>query len=139
MSKVLACVDGSDISDRVLAKAVERVKSEGGELVVLYVVEDFCPVGLTEIDCDMVRDFMRKEARVIIDRALEKVRAMGVEAKGVIREGRPADEIVALAKEEGIDEIFIGSHGRHGAKKVLLGSVSARVVEYATCPVTVIK
>lgn len=139
MGKVLACIDGSEISDRVLAQAVDRVKKEGGELVVLYVVEDFCPIGLTEIDCDMVRELLMKEAKVIIDQALEKVRSLGVEGKGVIKEGRPADVIVEFAKEEGADEIFIGSHGRHGAKKVLLGSVSSRVVEYATCPVTVIK
>ncbi|MCS7149692.1 MAG: universal stress protein [Caldimicrobium sp.] len=139
MGKVLACIDGSEISDRVLTQAVERVKKEGGELVVLYVVEDFCPIGLTEIDCDMVRELLMKEAKVIIDQALAKVRSLGVEGKGVIKEGRPADVIVEFAKEEGVDEIFIGSHGRHGAKKVLLGSVSSRVVEYATCPVTVIK
>lgn len=139
MKKFLACIDGSEISERIINLAVERAKRDGAKLYVLYVVEDFCPVGLTEIDCDVVRELLIKEGRVILDQALEQVKKLGYEAEGLIREGRPAEVIVEFAKNEGIEEIFIGSHGRHGAKKVLLGSVSSRVTEEAPCVVTVIK
>lgn len=139
MKKFLVAIDGSEISERVIAKAVERAKNENGKLIILYVVEDFCPVGLTEIDCNVVMEILTKEGEVVINSALDRVKNSGVEFQTVTRQGRPADEIVTVAKEEKVDEIFIGSHGRHGAKKLVMGSVSSRVVEYAPCPVTVIK
>lgn len=139
MKKFLVAIDGSEISERVIAKAVERAKNENGKLIILYVVEDFCPVSLTEIDCNVVMEILTKEGEVVINSALDRVKNSGVEFQTVTRQGRPADEIVTVAKEEKVDEIFIGSHGRHGAKKLVMGSVSSRVVEYAPCPVTVIK
>lgn len=139
MKKFLVCVDGSEISERVIQRAVERAKTEGAELVILYVAEDFCPVGLDEVDCNVVRELIKKEANIVINKAVELAQKLGCQAKGEIREGRPADVIIEYAKEANVDEIFIGSHGRHGAAKVLLGSVSSRVVELAPCPVTVVK
>jgi hypothetical protein len=53
------------------------------------------------------------------------------------RIGKPAQEILALAAEVGADLIFIGSHGKTGVERLLLGSVSERVVREAGCPVLV--
>ena len=55
------------------------------------------------------------------------------------RFGKPADEILALAHEVGADMIFIGSHGATGLERILLGSVSERVVREAKCPVMVVR
>jgi nucleotide-binding universal stress UspA family protein len=55
------------------------------------------------------------------------------------RIGKPADEILALAHEVGADLIFIGSHGKTGFERLLLGSTSERVVREAKCPVMVIR
>lgn len=139
MKKFLVAIDGSQISERVIAKAVERAKSDGAKLIILYVVEDFCPVGLTEVDCDTVNQILRKEADYVINSAVEKLKASGIEYQTITREGRAADEILEVAKSERVDEIFVGTHGRHGAAKLVMGSVSSRVVEYAPCPVTVVK
>lgn len=55
------------------------------------------------------------------------------------RIGRPADEILGLARDIGADLIFIGSHGKVGVQRLLLGSVSERVVREARCPVMVVR
>jgi nucleotide-binding universal stress UspA family protein len=55
------------------------------------------------------------------------------------RIGRPADEILALSSEVGADLIFIGSHGKVGVERLLLGSVSERIVREAGCPVMVVR
>ncbi len=139
MQKILVCIDGSEISERIISKAVEKAKKDDSKIIVLYVVEDFCPIGLTEVDCNTIRELLFKEAKAVIDSAVNSFKSQGIEATSLIKEGRPADVIIELAKQEKVDEIFIGSHGKHGAKKFLQGSVSSRVVESAPCPVTVIK
>lgn len=55
------------------------------------------------------------------------------------RIGHPADEILAVAREVGADLLFIGSHGKTGVERLLLGSVSERVVREAKCPVMVVR
>ena len=56
-----------------------------------------------------------------------------------VKFGNVADTIISAAKEKGADMIVVGSYGRHGAKKYLLGSVSSKVVEHATCDVLVVR
>jgi len=74
---------------------------------------------------------------------MEKIRAAlaakSVESKTITRQGMPAEKILETAKKMKVDVIVVGSHGRHGAKKFLMGSVSSKVIEYATCPVLVVK
>ncbi|MEN2994373.1 MAG: universal stress protein [Thermodesulfovibrio sp.] len=139
MKKILVCIDGSEISERIIGKAIEKAKKEDTKILVLYVVEDFCPIGLTELDCNTIRDILFKEANKIMDSAVNSFKSQGIEVSSLIKEGRPADVIVEVAEKEKVDEILIGSHGRHSVKKFFHGSVSSRVVEAAPCPVTVIK
>ncbi|MBC7260826.1 MAG: universal stress protein, partial [Chloroflexi bacterium] len=62
-----------------------------------------------------------------------------LKTKQVIRYGTPYSEITSLANEEGADLIVIGQVGRHGPRRILIGSVTERVIEYANCPVLVVK
>jgi len=70
-------------------------------------------------------------------RAAEKNPNLEVSTR--LPKGRPADEIVLLAKEEGFDIIVLGSRGLGNAEELFLGSVSDRVADKATCPVLIIK
>lgn len=139
MKKVVVTTDGSPISDKAIDKAIEIAKKEEIEIIVINIAEDYCPMGLAEMDCDTIREIVMKESKVIISSALERLNSAGLTARGIIEVGSPSDTIIEISKRENADEIIIASHGRHGAKKLAMGSVSARVVEWATCPVTVIK
>ena len=139
MKKIIVGDDGSEFARKALDKAIEFAKKEDMEVVVVYAIEDFCPIGVTEVDCNMVREIQMKEAKNIIGRALKRIKDAGVSGKDVTSVGNPADVIIESAKKENAEMIVVASTGKHGIKKVALGSVTSRVVEYSPIPVFVMK
>ena len=139
MKKIIVGDDGSEFAGKALEKVIELAKKEDMEIVVVYAIEDFCPIGVTELDCNVVREIQMKEAQNIVGRALQRIKDAGVSGRDVTKVGRPADVIIESAKKENAEMIVVASHGKHGIKKVVLGSVTARVVEYSPIPVFVIK
>jgi nucleotide-binding universal stress UspA family protein len=141
MKTGLVAVDGSAVSDKALDFAVGLVRSSAGalDLLIVNVAEDLCPLALSELDVDTIRDLSRKEADATLAAALDRARLAGVAARGLTETGSPADVIDAIAQREGVGQVVIGSHGRHGARKLALGSVSGRVAEWAPCTVTIVK
>lgn len=139
MKKVLVATDGSIESFKAIDRAAQVAKSEDVEIIILNVAEDFCPLELADNDCETIRQLILKESKSIIAKAEDKLKQLGVAARGIVEFGSPAEKIVEIATNEGVDEIIVASHGKHGAKKLLMGSVTSRVIEWAKCPVTVIK
>jgi nucleotide-binding universal stress UspA family protein len=133
--KVLLAYDGSDASRKALNKAIEITSRENGELVILSVTEPVCPVSITEKECSLLDSSLRTETKNLLEKIKAEMVKEPVKAKTVVKEGRPADEIIKFVKENKIDLVVIGSHGRHGAKKFFLGSVSLRVAEHCPCSV----
>ncbi|MCJ7600724.1 MAG: universal stress protein, partial [Desulfobulbaceae bacterium] len=72
-------------------------------------------------------------------RALKRIKDAGVSGKDITSVGKPADVIIESAKKENAEMIVVASTGKHGIKKVALGSVTSRVVEYSPIPVFVMK
>ncbi len=139
MKKIIVGDDGSEFARKALEKAIEFAKKEDMEVVVVYAIEEFCPIGVTELDCNVVKEIQIKEAKSIISSALKMLKDAGVRGRDVIEMGRPSDVIIEAAKKENAEMIVVASHGKHGIKKMVLGSVTARVVEYSTVPVLVMK
>ena len=139
MQKILVADDGSGYAQKAIDKAVEFAKKEESEIICVNVMEDYCPIGLTEIDCTVVRDLQIKESRTITANAMEKFKKAGIDAKMIVETGSPAEMIVEVAKREGADLIIAASHGKHGARKFAFGSVTARLIEHSPVPVLVIK
>jgi nucleotide-binding universal stress UspA family protein/uncharacterized membrane protein YfcA len=81
----------------------------------------------------------RTEAEAVVQRVVEHMRDSGVDAEGMVLEGRPDELIVALAKEHGADLIVTGSHGRTGLERILLGSTTEHILNDTTCAVLVVK
>ncbi len=139
MQKLIVADDGSTFAQKAIDKAVELAKKEESKIICVNVIEDFCPIGLTEIDCNVVRELQIKEAKTVISSASEKFKKAGVNATEVIETGNPAEMIIEVAKREGADMIIAASHGKHGAKKFAFGSVTARLIERSPIPVLVMK
>ena len=135
--KILVAYDGSKVSKKALDKGVDLATKLGGELLLVTVTEPVCPIGISEADCDRMDEILKNETEGILSGIRGELEKRAIRVKTVVRKGSPADEIVKLAKNEGVDTIVIGSHGRHGAKKFFLGSVSSRVAEHASCSVLV--
>ena len=116
LEDVVIATDGSDGAERAGDHAIAVAGATGARLHVLTVGDDADP------------------ARRLAVRAREA----GVDATAAVRAGRPGEEIRAYADAEGADLVVLGSHGRTGVERVLLGSVAERVLRTATEPVLVV-
>jgi nucleotide-binding universal stress UspA family protein len=79
-----------------------------------------------------------EDAEELFAGAKERTDDHGLAVTTVVRDGKPAGEILDCAAEHGVDRIVMGSHGRTGVARVLLGSVAEQVVRRAECPTTVV-
>lgn len=137
--KILVAVDSSQFSEKALAKAVELAQKGGAELIALAVAEQ--PVDMGEIAVSVsLSDHFKAVADEALEKAGELAKSKGVTLKPVLESGSsPADNIIELAKKEGVDLIVTGSRGRTGLEKFLLGSVASKVVSHAACSVLVVR
>jgi nucleotide-binding universal stress UspA family protein len=137
--RILVPVDFSDSSARALRHSAEQVAESGGSLLIVHVVSaDYGWLGIgrdesRDLDCSLQRQAADR-LRAFAD---EHVRD-SVAAELQVRIGRPAEEIVAAAKESKCDTIVISSRGLTGLDRYLIGSVADRVTRLAPCPVFLI-
>lgn len=137
--KILAALDLSDVATTVLEKAVAIAKQEGASLTLLTVAEDFKDIG-DYLDAGSVTEKFLAAAKKAADTAKSGAKALGVDAQTVVEQGvSPADLIVRQASEMGADLIVMGSKGKTGIDRFLVGSVTAKVVSHAPCSVLVLR
>ncbi len=133
---VLVPVDGSDPADVALDYALEQFADD--EILALYVID---PVdGATTWGPGSADDWLssaKDRADGVLEAAAERAAEAGVDIDTDRTVGRPARTIVDYANEHDVDHIVIGSHGREGISRVLLGSVAETVVRRSSVPVTV--
>jgi len=134
---ILLPTDGSDGIERVAANAIHLARENGATLHVLHVVDtdtvalDPHSQGLT----DELEAAGRASVAAIHDRAAEA----GVYCVEEVRYGSPAEEILTYADENDVDLVVIGTHGRHGVRRALIGSVAERVVRNSETPVLTVR
>ena len=135
--RILLPTDGSDAGDRAVEQAIGLARETGGTLHVLFVVEDipYAP--------EMMDDEVEDQLREIGEGAIETIRARadeaGVEVVSALREGAPHATITEYADEADADVIVMGTHGRSGLDRYLLGSVTERVVRTSEVPVLTVR
>jgi nucleotide-binding universal stress UspA family protein len=135
--RILLPTDGSAGTDRAVGEAIELAAETGAELHVLFVVENvpYAP--------EMTDDGLETQLREIGEKAIESIReragAEGLAVRSAIEDGTPHREILGYADRENIDLVVMGTHGRSGLDKYLLGSVTERVVRAADVPVLTVR
>jgi len=129
---ILVPTDGSEGSAHVALQAIDLAEQYGAAIHVLYVVDD----NVRSIIPDIGRqsESLEKKAETAIERVTKRASVHGVEAVGEVREGDPADEILAYADTVGADLITMGTRRGDYAKN-MMGSVSQKVVARASMPV----
>jgi nucleotide-binding universal stress UspA family protein len=138
MKKILMAHDGSKSSNKALKKAFEIAAKFEAVITVISVIPELYLTELMEIDRARILETLTGETTLI----MENIKASAIDLKPIktlIRQGNPAAEILAAATKIKADLIITGSHGRHGAERFMLGSVSSKIVEYADCSVLVVK
>jgi nucleotide-binding universal stress UspA family protein len=138
MKKILIAHDGSKSSEKALKQAFEIADRFSSSVTVISVVPELYLTELMEMDRLRILETLTEEAQKIMDKI--KSKAVGSKpVKTIVAQGNPAEEILETAKKIKADLIVTGSHGRHGAQKFLLGSVSSKIIDHAPCTVLVVK
>ncbi len=136
--KILVATDGSERNQAAVLEAL-RIGRASGSVVYAVYVEDFSVFESASPDL-VIGDSWAVVEREDAD-ALNRVRAMAEEVplETVTLQGKPAIEIVRFAVEKQIDLIVIGTQGKRGLERLLLGSVAESVIRTAPCRVLVVK
>jgi nucleotide-binding universal stress UspA family protein len=141
--KILVATDGSRYSMAAASEAIHIAKRCGAELLVISVVpsETASPFDIvhTEMQHEMIAQKEFHEGEKNVNDLLVIAGQEGVKAEGFVVEGRPYEAIVEHAREKGVDLIVMGSHGKTGLERLLMGSVTERVVGHADCAVLIVK
>jgi nucleotide-binding universal stress UspA family protein len=139
--KIAVALDGSHCAEQALEVALKLAETERAELGVCSVVDPIMIVGTTppspKLDL-MIGDVERSTQR-LISAAVGQAKAKGVVASGEMRRGLPASEILKYAREFGADAIVLGTHGRTGVNRLLMGSVAEAALREASVPVIVVR
>ena len=146
-SKILVAIDGSEESMKAVEYAISIAKRHNSELIGLSVIDISKPRHITSTFITAptygVERFEedKKAAQELLDRIKSDCHKEGMELGTKIVEGSTSVEaaIVDYAEREDINLIVIGTRGRTGFKKLLLGSVALGVITYSHCPVIVVK
>lgn len=134
--KILAAVDGSPFSDAVVDQAISLGGICRSQIFVISVI-DLYPEQM-EVAPTLVEK-MSEEAGQHLERAKKNIDKAHIKCKTIVRMGgAPHEFIIQEAKDRNVDLIIMGTHGRTGLKRVLMGSVAQNVIANAPCPVMVV-
>jgi nucleotide-binding universal stress UspA family protein len=135
---ILLATDGSPASEPASAEAIDLATQVEARLLVVSVLSTSSRPSEASAEAGGMadsRDSLTAKAQSIVQRA----KAAGADATFLVWEGEPGEAIVAAADSENADLIVVGSHGRSGVSRFLIGSVSDFVVRHAHCPVMVVR
>ena len=141
--KILLAIDGSPASDSAIAEVARRPWPKPSTVRIISVVTPYVP-GATEFvpgaetPLEVIEDH-ENEARQLASGAADRLLETGLTVDVVARQGDPAKVIVDDAADWQADLIVVGSHGRSGLQRLLLGSVAQAVVAHAPCSVEVVR
>ena len=139
MSRIVHPTDFSPSARPAFAKAVELAKKGRSELVIAHVLPILAAVDgygfMTPKVYEEIEEANRRQGKKQLDALVARARKAGARARGVLLEGVVHEQIVRTARAQRADMIVIGTHGRTGLARFMLGSVASRVVTHAKCPV----
>ncbi|MGD9780144.1 universal stress protein [Methanomethylovorans sp.] len=138
--KIFIATDGSEQNRRAIEYGIELAKIAGGKIFVGYVVDTaaFASIPM-DAGWEMMYELLETEANDAVQKVEQLAKQAGVEADTVVLEGHPSNEIIEFAQKNGIDVIVMGTLGKSGLDRFLLGSVAEKVTRNSTVPVLVVK
>lgn len=145
MKKILLAVDGSKHSDQALLKAKQIGIAFNSEITILYVIENIPSYSYVNSGVDIGVDIaslwkiFKELGEKILEEALEKFKDYNGKVDTLIKSGNPGSEIIKVAEEGDHSLIIMGSEGLGTISRVLLGSVSNKVVNGAKTSVLIVK
>ncbi len=137
IGKILLATDGSDYSEAAMKEAFSLAKTCSSSLYVISVIEVNPEY---ESLAPQVIEKAERETKQLLDSVKECAEKEGIACEVIAHTGdEPADFIVEEAKNKKVNMIIMGMHGRKGLKKLMMGSVTAKVLAHTPCSVLVVK
>ncbi len=142
---LLVPVDGSPTSDKALDEAIRLAVDSGAKITLMHVIDDLRHVTGFETATNYVQQMvplMRAAGEDLLAKQGEKVLAHGLQVECVLiaeGPGRVCEHVADQARTSQADLIVLGSHGRRGVKRVLLGSDAEQIIRHAPVPVLVVR
>lgn len=134
--RIMIATDGSKHSERAAEVGIELARLSGGAITIVYVADTG---RLSHLPEDMaiasIRNLLIREGEDATNYVVEMATRAGVASTKMVVEGNPGDELLRLSSESGIGVVVMGSVGRTGLDKFLLGSVAENVVRNSRVPV----
>jgi nucleotide-binding universal stress UspA family protein len=147
-SRILVAVDGSDTAKRALDHALQLAREQRARLRIVHALESVhflvSLAGGYPFDASALLDSMREDGKQVLDHAQAQASSAGVEAESALIEGEaPMDRTATIILQDALrwnaDLIVIGTHGRRGFDRVVLGSVAEALVRIAHVPVLLVR
>jgi nucleotide-binding universal stress UspA family protein len=132
---ILLATDGSRSCETAVERAIDIAQEKQADLTavsVVYTNDEYLALAPGVVD-DLIKKAKEKLSAIAL-----KGQNAGLEIKTLVKEGEAYEAITSLTRQNGIDLIVMGSHGRKGLQRMLMGSVTERTIGYATCPVLVV-
>jgi len=129
--------DGSPLAEKAVDVAIRFAVCEKSSILVLAVAR--LPEPATSVEVEAVLDDAREHYKQGLKTVVERGRSRGVEIDTDIVVGHPGEQLIHRAETEQVDLIIVGRRGTSLFHKIVLGSVSERVLRYAHCPVLLVK
>lgn len=141
MKEIIIATDGSETSEKAAKVGIETACRSGGRVTAVYVVDVFRLAHLPGYAAfpglkDKLMELMQKEGREATECVEKQALKAGVPCQKIVAEGDPSDELLRISG--GADLLIMGSVGRTGLNKLLLGSVAEKVVRHSTIPVLLV-
>ncbi|HII92908.1 MAG TPA: universal stress protein [Methanosarcina sp.] len=145
--KIMIATDGSDCSRLAAEKGIELARLSGGTVYSVCVVSttslsmymDYLSSTGVSPNWELIYEGLKIQAQQAVDYVKDLGEKKGINVESIVLEGVPVDELIRYAEENGMDIIVMGTLGRTGIERLLLGSVAGNVVRHSKVPVMVVR
>jgi len=142
--RILLAIDDSKFSEAAAETVIEQARPHGTEVRILHVLESppllvARELGGYEPALQNALEFQKQHAEALVAKVAEFLRARGLKVIAALEMGDPKSKILDVAEEWHADLIVLGSHGRKGLNRFLMGSVSDALARHACCSVEIVR
>jgi nucleotide-binding universal stress UspA family protein len=134
--RILLAIDDSKFSAAAMETVIEQAQPLDTEVRVLHVEE---PLPIYNPALATASESQRQQAETFVAKAAERLRARGLNVTAAVERGNPRSKILEVAEQWHADLIVLGSHGRNGLNRFLMGSISDAVARHALCSVEIVR
>ncbi|MDI9396152.1 MAG: universal stress protein [Euryarchaeota archaeon] len=137
---IVIATDGSENSLKAISCGIEIAKLSGATIHAIHVVDT--PPAISKVwtaGKDMIYEMMISDGKKIMHKVKKIIKDSGVEVREILLYGHPGEEIIKFAENNNMDLIVIGTLGKTGLERFLMGSVAEKVLRYSKVPVMVVR